>query len=169
MTDMPQVRVAMPDDEDELMELCRELHTENALFPMSERKVRDTLWVAFAKRGGIIGVIGEPGKIQGLIYLLIASQWYTDEWHLEELLNYVRPAYRKSNNAKALISFAQDCAVKLNLPLTIGVISNTRTEAKVELYKRRFGKTAGAFFVFNSPWDATKTIRNETHLNGQQN
>lgn len=151
------------------MELCRELHTENGLFTMSEDKVRSTLHVAFARRGGIIGVIGQPGHIEAMIYLLISSQWYTEQLHLEELLNFCRPQYRKSGNAKALIQFAQKCAVELDLPLTIGVISNTRTEAKVELYKRQLGKPAGAFFVCNTPWDKTKITRNVTQLNGQQN
>ncbi len=168
MIDAPQVRVALPSDEDEVMDLCWALHRENGLFPMSGEKVRDVLRLASGKKGGIVGVIGKPGKIEAAIYLLIATQWYTDEWHLEELFSYCRPEYRKSGNAKALIKFAEQCSIELKLPLTIGVISNIRTKAKIELYKRQLGDPAGAFFVINSRWDETKT-RNVIPHNGQQN
>ena len=32
----------------------------------------------------------------------------------------------------------------------IGVLSNHRTEAKVRLYERQFGKPSGAFFLYNA-------------------
>lgn len=134
------------------MELCRDLHRENGLFPMSDEKVRNTVRLAFAKKGGIVGVIGVPGKIEALIYLLIVQHWSSDEWHLEELFLYCKPEYRKSNNTRALMKFSDTCAKELGLPLTIGVISNKNTEDKVEMYERYFGKKAGAFFVTNSLW-----------------
>src|SRR5262245_41645169 len=129
--DIP-VRLATPADEPAIMEMCRQLHEENGAFPMDDDLVRNQLHLAFAKKGGMLGVIGEPGRLQGMIYLLIAHFWYSREWHLEELFSYCRPEFRKSNNAKNLIKFAKHCADDLQIPLVIGVISNTRTEAKVE-------------------------------------
>jgi hypothetical protein len=37
----------------------------------------------------------------------------------------------------------------MEMPLLIGVLSNHRTEAKVRLYERQFGKPTGAFFLYN--------------------
>lgn len=158
-TDIP-VRLATPGDEPEIMEMCRMLHSENGAFPMDDDLVRSQLQLAFAKKGGMLGVIGEPGHLQGMIYLLIAHFWYSREWHLEELFSWVHPNHRRSNNAKNLIGFAKHCADELKIPLVIGIISNTRTEAKVELYKRQLKKPAGAFFIYGGKWDMQQDSTN---------
>lgn len=145
-----EVDLATPDDEPQLMDMCRELHQENGVFDMSEQCVRDTLRLAFEKKGGTIGVIRGKDKLEAAILMLICRLWYSDEWHIEELFSFCRPEFRKSNNAKALIHFAKKCADELEVPLIIGVMSNTRTEAKVELYKRQLSKPSGAFFFYNT-------------------
>jgi len=155
LTTAPFVRKADIRDEPELMAMCMELHRENGLFPMAEDKVRAYLRRAFSRNGAVIGVIGERGKIEGSIYLLIGGFWYSEEWHLEELFSYVRPQYRKSNNAKELINFAKRCSDDLGIPAVIGIISNDRTKAKVQLYQRQLGTASGAFFVYNAPRTGT--------------
>jgi GNAT superfamily N-acetyltransferase len=150
----PQVRTALSSDEEEVMTMCRMLHDENGVLSFSEDKVRDALRRAFNREGGILGVIGAPGHIEAMICMLIGQLWSSDDWHLEERFNYVRPEYRRSNNAKALMHFAKRCASELGIPLMIGVLSNDRTEQKVRLYEREFGKPSGAFFVHNTKWNA---------------
>lgn len=144
------VRKAGPDDEPELMDLCRALHQENGLFSLDEDKVRAMLRRAFDQQGAIIGAVGAPGRIEGAIYMLISNFWYSNDWHLEELFSFVLPQHRRSSNAKELVSFAKRCSDELGIPLVIGVISNERTAAKVELYKRQLSTPAGAFF-FHRP------------------
>lgn len=156
--DLPFVRKADVRDEPEIMELCLSLHRENALFHISEDKVRAYLRRAFANNGAIIGVIGPIGRIEAAIYLMISDYWYSDQWHLEELFSYVKPEYRRSNNAKALINFAQRCSDELSIPAIIGIISNERTKAKIGLYQRQLGTAIGAFFVYNAP--RTGTVAN---------
>jgi len=104
------VRKAIPSDEPELMDMCRKLHQENGLFSFSECKVQAVLQSAWNGSGGIIGVIGAPGKIEGSICLTINDYFYTDEFNLGELWNFVLPEYRKSTNAKELINFAIRCS-----------------------------------------------------------
>lgn len=152
-TEIIEVDLAGPDDEEEVMEMCWDLNRENGVFVMNEGCVRNTLRLAFEKQGGTIGVIRGNEKIEAMIFMLVARFWYSEEWHIEELFSYCRPEYRKSNNAKALIHFAKKCADELQVPLVIGVMSNTRTEAKVELYRRQLNKPAGAFFFYNTKWD----------------
>ena len=130
------------------MDLCRLLHQENGLFSMDEDRVREILRRGFDKQGGIVGVIGEPTKIEATICLILAQMWYSADWLLEELFSYVHPAHRKSSNAKYLLDYAKRCSDEIHLPLLIGIISNTRTEAKVELYRRKLAKPRGAFFVY---------------------
>jgi N-acetylglutamate synthase-like GNAT family acetyltransferase len=150
---MAKVRKADIRDESELMQLCRELHEENGLFTMNEDLVRANLRHAFMNNGGVIGVIGEPGKMEAAIYIKLGTFWYSDQLHLEELFVFVRPEFRKSSNAKDLITFAKKCSEELNIPLVTGIITNERTEAKVRLYERQFPKKAGAFFLYNSKFN----------------
>lgn len=145
------VRKAGPADKPELMELCRALHAENAMFKMNESKVAGMLDRAFTGSGAIIGALGPTGGIQGAICLLITSFWYSDEWCLEELYSFVLPEHRKSENAKHLITFAKRCSTELGIPLVIGVVSNIRTQAKVGLYRRQLSEPVGAYFAFNLP------------------
>lgn len=156
MTSPSVVRLAKPEDEAAVFELCRILHKENGQFPMDDGLVRDALHKAFNKQGAILGLIGEQDKLEGMIYLSIDRYWYTRHPHLGEVFNFVHPDHRKSDHAKALIEFAKACATPA-APLVIGVISNDRTEAKVRLYERRLGKSAGAFFIY-PPRDHSENV-----------
>ena len=51
----------------------------------------------------IAGVIGPIGKPEAVIAMLIVNFWYSKEYHLEELLNDVKPEFRKSSRAKSLL------------------------------------------------------------------
>jgi hypothetical protein len=150
------VRKAIPSDEPELMEMCRKLHQENGIFSFSERKVRDVLQSAWNGKGGIIGVIGSPGKLESSICLTIGDYFYTDDFHIGELWNFVLPEHRKSPNAKEMIRFALRCSDEIGLPLIIGVLSNERTAAKLRLYHRLLGEPAGGFFVHRPARDGKK-------------
>lgn len=150
--DLPSVRLAMPEDEDEIMEMCRRLHGENGLFSLSEEKVRGCLERYYRRDGVIVGVIGSVGKIEASTCLLFSEMYYTTEWHLAELWNYVQPEFRQSRNAEALIDFGKRSAVKIGVPLITGIITNNRTAEKVRLYRRLLGYPGGAFFVYNATW-----------------
>jgi hypothetical protein len=78
--------------------------------------------------------------------------WYSDHSVLEERAIFVDPDCRsaKGGRARRLCEFSKQTADALELPLIIGVLSNHRTEAKVRLYERQFGKPSGAFFLYNA-------------------
>ena len=147
-----RVHIAERKHEEELMVLCHQLADENGMFTMSETKVRDVLRKAFNRQGGIIGIIGGEGeKIEGMVYLLVDTLWYTDETSLQELFLYVAPEGRRAKTAIELMKFAKWCAEQSGFSLLIGVISNQRTAGKIRLYKKQFPKEeAGNFFVYRS-------------------
>lgn len=147
-----KVRVATSADESEILLLCNCMHAEGGIMPLDLMEVSTMLHKAFDRQGGIIGVIGPPGDIKAMIFLLISRYWYTRQHHLEELFNFVRPDVRKFNYAQRMIDFAKACALEIGLPLTIGVLTNQRMEGKVRLYQRSLGVPAGAWFVFNCTW-----------------
>jgi GNAT superfamily N-acetyltransferase len=144
------VRIVEKKDEEELMALCRQLYAENGLFKINEDKVCAMLHRAFNRQCAVMGVIGDPGKIQAMIFLLLSTFWYSDDPHFEEILAYVVPAYRRSGNAIELMKFAKWCSNETGYPLLIGVISNERTESKVRLYQRQFQKPIGNFFFYRA-------------------
>lgn len=156
MTSPSIVRVATPEDEEGLMNLCRSLHDENGAFQMEDDLVRGKLHQAFRKEGTTLGVIGPANKPEAAICLSISTFWYSREKHIEELFNYVLPEHRKSHHAKALLKFAKKCADDLGIVLSIGVISTTQTGRKLRLYQSIFGYPIGAFFLYNSPWAREK-------------
>lgn len=142
------VRLAVPEDRPALVELTTMLHSENGLFPLSLKK-RDALLDRYYNReGSIIGVIGDVGEPVASIYLSLTQPEYTDQYGLVEVWAHVHPEHRRSPHARHLIEYAQFVSGEMKLPLLIGILSNTRTEAKVRLYERMFQK-AGAYFIWH--------------------
>lgn len=159
MTSPSIVRPAVPADKDEIWRLFRMLHAENALFEISEPKIEyyinrllnpSKIDPSDTGPRGFIGVIGSVGSLEGCIMMTVGSVWYSEEWTLDENLNFVDPEYRSSNHSKALISFAKECAEKIGVRLVIGVLSTVRTAAKVRLYERQL-TPCGAFFMHPAP------------------
>lgn len=148
MTKKPDnVRIAIPSDEEALFHfLTKNLYQENGMFSLSEAKVRQAINNYCNQRDSLIGLIEDETGIVGCVGLYIASFWYTDEYHLDEIFNFVREDRRCSNYAKDLIDFAKWCNENMNLVLMMGILSTVRTEAKVRLYSRRL-QMIGAFFA----------------------
>lgn len=158
VTTNAQVRLAVPSDEPELLHLIQIMHSESGWRPLDIERVRETLALSFERRGGIIAVIGGPGRIRALLGLQIACHWYTRANHLEELFCWVHPEHRQSDYAKILINYGKKCSDEISrdagfkVPLLMGVMTHQRMAAKVRLYRRFFGIPVGAFFVHNADW-----------------
>jgi hypothetical protein len=144
------VRIGQPEDLENIMKLSQMIYEEIGVFNFNENKVKSQIIPALHKHNGIVGVIGERGKLEGFIALRVAENWYSDGNFLEELCVFVHPDYRnaKSSRVQALLKFALKCSDELKMPLIIGILSNQRTNAKVSLYERFFGPPAGAFFMY---------------------
>ena len=150
------VRLATPADEEECIKLLSMLHAEGGLMPLDMPSAQQMFQRAFQRNGAILGVIGETGNIKAMIFLLISRFWYSTQFHLEELFNFVRPDQRKADHAHRMISFAKKCADETKLPLVIGVLTNSRMEGKVRLYRKKLGYPSGAFFVYNAHWQTSE-------------
>lgn len=146
-----KVRVATRDDFLPLLEMFRIVHSENGSFSYDEAKAAEAVWPTLNGSKGIVGVIGDTDNLEGFIFLVISSGWYSNDPVLEERCVFVREEYRhaKDSRAQKLLEFAKKCSADLEMPLMIGIFSNTRTSAKVSLYERHFGQPAGAFFYWN--------------------
>ena len=147
------IRVGTPEDIDAIMEIALSACEENGFVDPTPAKLLGEIWPALNLDKGLLGVIGEPGgKMEGAVLLRIGAMWYSDKEVLEEKAIFIHPDYRsaKGGRARRLCQFSKHVADSLGIPLIIGVLSNNRTEAKVRLYERQFGKPSGAFFLYNA-------------------
>lgn len=173
MSGVPAVIGATIDDLPEFMRLFRIMHGECGMFDLDENCIVETFNRAVKNKEGVIGLIkGERGDIRAMLYLLITRYYYTQQFHLEELFNFVAPEFRKTNYADVLLKYADHCQKMLGIPLVIGVMTNSRMEAKVRKYRRHFGMPAGAFFVHGAPSEFLERTKSldlwRVHTRGRQ-
>lgn len=149
-----KVRLAVPEDIDHIMDLARLVWHENGLAKnLDETAVRNAVIWAVHCGNGVCGVIGQIGKpLEGVVLLQVTKWWYSGEVHLEELCVFTHPDFRsaKGGRAKKLVQFSKYVSDRLGMPLTIGILSNKQTEAKIRLYRRELGEPAGAFFTYGA-------------------
>ena len=147
---LPKVRLAVPGEIEELLAIGRELYEENALQAgdndMDEDAIRQAVEAAILHGNGILAVIGKD-PIEALTLMQFHKYWYKKNFHLQELFVFCRAPYRRSRNTKVLLEFNKAAALKLGIPLLIGAVSNERTEQKLRLYQRVYGKPAGFYFL----------------------
>ncbi len=150
------VRRAIAADAPEIWRLFLMGHRENGIFKLAPDKVDyflnralhpDQIAATDGGPRGQIGVIGSPGKLEAIVFMILGSFWYSHDIHLEELLVYVDPEYRASNHAKACIEWMKSMADDLGVKLLTGIISKDRTASKIKLYDRYLPRI-GAFYLY---------------------
>ena len=154
------VRIGTPDDVHPMMDLAMQACDENGFVNPNPQKLLAEIWPALNLENGIVGIIQDEGAgLEGAILLRVGTMWYSDAQVLEERAIFISPEYRsaKGGRARRLCEFSKRTADGLGIPLIIGVLSNHRTEAKVRLYERQFGKPSGAFFLYNATTGAYRT------------
>lgn len=148
------VVIAGPEYERGVLHLCKLLYEENGVLSVNFDKVREHVRCALFQETspnfpmpGLIGVIGDPELPEAAICLRVGDLWYSDEWSLQDVFNFVHPGFRRTDHARDLIAFAKDCAVRMKLPLFMGVVSTERTEAKCRLFQRLLPKV-GEIYIY---------------------
>jgi hypothetical protein len=152
MSEEIKVRIAVPEDEAELMRLAMAVFHENGLFDADYEKILGMIRPALYLWEGICGVIGPIGALEGGVLLRFSQLWYGNTKYVEEKCLFVDDKYRKERGGRAnkLCEFSKQVSDSLELPLVIGVMSNTRTRAKMRMYERHFGEPAGTFFLYKA-------------------
>jgi hypothetical protein len=148
-----EIRLASTVDMAEVMKLAIAAASENGFLNASAALLAKEIWPALNQDHGLCPVIGPPGgAIEGLALLRIGAMWYSEATVVEEKAIFVYPEFRSARGGRArrLCEFSKHVADSLGVPLLIGILSNTRTEGKVRMYKRIFGEPAGAFFLYGA-------------------
>lgn len=154
------VREGVVEDFNEVMRLSIDATRENAFVEPDIEMLQNHIYAALIKQMGLVGVIGgAPGEpLEAMIIMRLGHPWYSQEHILDEKAIYVAPEFRaaKGGRARKLAEWAKGISEKLGIPLAIGVLSNTRTEAKIRLYERVFGAPAGVYFLYNAKTGLTE-------------
>jgi hypothetical protein len=153
VTEELKIRVGTAEDLDAVMAIAMAACEENGFLNPNPQKLLAEIWPALHQDHGIMGVIGKAGgPIEGVVLLRIGTMWYSDAKVLEEKAIFIHPNYRNAKGGRAarLCEFSKKAADELGIPLIIGVLSNSRTEAKVRMYRRQFGEPSGAFFLYGA-------------------
>jgi hypothetical protein len=153
MTEELGIRVGTPDDVHKMMDLALAACEENGFVDPNPVKLLGEIWSGLNLDNGLLGIIeGDGNEFEGAVLLRIGGMWYSDRQVLEEKAIFINPEFRSAKGARAkrLCQFSKQVADTLDLPLIIGVLSHHRTEAKIRMYERQFGKPSGAFFLYNA-------------------
>jgi hypothetical protein len=153
---VPGVRLATKDDEGEIFALVLLLHKEMGFFSLNPDKLLAGIRWATDRKGGVIFVIEEGGRIAATLGMTIACEWYSDDEYLLERWNFVHPDYRRNHDyARKLLeqgkwSHEWFRAQGKFLPFFCGINTFERLEAKVRLYARHM-PCIGAYFMYGLP------------------
>jgi len=148
-----KVRVATPEDVEQVMNMAAMVCKENGIFEPNMDKIFADIWPSLHQHYGLVGVIGDPNEeLEGFVLLRVGTMWYSDTPILEEKTVFVHPRHRKwsGGRARKLCKFSKQVADELNMPMIIGILSNTRTGGKMRLYESEFGAPAGGFFLYKA-------------------
>lgn len=152
MGDKIAIRIGTAADVDDMMALALSACEENGFVDPNPKKLLADIWSALNLNRGLMGIIGDRGSPEGAVLLRLGEMWYSDIPVVEEKAIFIKDEFRsaKGGRARRLCEFSKQVSDTLGIPLIIGVLSNHRTEGKVRLYERQFGKPSGAFFLYNA-------------------
>ena len=143
------VTCALPPDENEIVSLLREKHSEDGIGPFSEAKTRAVVQQGLARDRAMIGVIRSTA-IEATVGLYVTGSFDSDFEFLSDLWLHVKKDRRRSDHAKELIGFCRWAADSLGRPLIMARFSVPGiTDQLVALYGRRLGKPAGSVFRYD--------------------
>lgn len=165
------VRYAKHGDELAIYDAIVTGHADNGLWPLSPNKILKLIDAALAPpvngNKPTIGIIDGDNGIEAMTCFELDQQWYTDEWYVSEIFNWVHPDHRASKHAQALLDFQKkftdNMSASIGKPMALitGVLTVKRLEAKMHLFQRRYPQI-GALFAYNL--NLPSDVFNQRHI-----
>jgi hypothetical protein len=145
---VPTVRLAMPTDSDEILELLKIRNAEERRGPMDVDKVMDAVTAGICRRGALIGIIRGASRIVASIGLYLDRDWDSAVPLVKSRWDFVHPEHRrKTTHARDLITFAKYAAGEMGCPLEMVQTENPDTAEKVKMVGRQMPLGAKIFIV----------------------
>ncbi len=153
-----RVRLAAPSDEGELVDMIWRMHgdeewglrdAQGAPFPFDGDKARFAVRRATQEGKAWVGIVGEPGHLEGSVYLTTQELSLSRGQILVEAWNWVDPEYRSGDAFAMLTSFSMTMADTMGLSLTLAAMTRERA-AKGRLYERKIGRPTASLYQYHS-------------------
>ena len=142
------VRLAGPDDEAALWDICMAAFADNGFGVLDPASVRATIAKGVRHQGGVVfAVIGDGARIDAVLGLVWTKLWYCADWHWQDLLLFVRPEARESRHAVTLLRFARWWATTTGMHVILGVMSQDDQDRKEKLLSRYARRTSSSFVI----------------------
>jgi hypothetical protein len=148
------VRFAGPEDEDAILARLLEDVAENAshIGEPSADQIMKHIRAGTRRNGGVVGVIdGDDGKPAAVCILIPAQWWWSEDWYLWEIANYVHPDYRQTRHIDDLLNFERWLSDEWSVQyghrvyLLTGVMATKRLRSKVLLFWQRLTEVGRAY------------------------
>lgn len=154
----PSVRIATEADEDEILELFRLDHAENAahVAPFSEQKCRAMIEAATRDNLATIAVVDASDGLAGFTYFQPEQWFFSDQFYVAERMTFVAPGHRASRAGPGLLKYLRfvvdDMARRLGYPvfLIAQVVATQDARRKVAMFGRLLNY-AGGVFIYPDP------------------
>lgn len=137
------VRMAVPQDEDDIFFLLLGMAKENSKHPVCAQKALSTIRDVISKGGA--AVVVEDGEIIGSVGVGPKQTWFSNYIFLGDYWFYVTPDKRASRAAVMLKKTAFEFAEKVGLDLVFAVFSIENAERKSKFFARDMTFLGGAF------------------------
>jgi hypothetical protein len=146
------VRLATLADEPAILSRLLEDVAENASHIAPPSEARIMAYLDTSSRRSIVGVIDGDDGLPAAVCILIGAQWWwSDQWYLMEVCNYVHPSARHSTHIDDLLDFERWLSDQWSeqygyrVYLMTGVMGTRRLRAKIAMYWRRMTEVGRAF------------------------
>lgn len=152
------VRLATKSDELAVYDLAVMDLTENArVAPISRDEVAKVIMRGTRQQGGIVSVIdGQDGKPVALQILIASKWWWSNQWYIQKMVDFVHPDHRGTRHAQHLVQFSKWVTDEWSrefgyqIYLLSGVLSPTHSKRKSRLYARQM-TPVGETFLYPFP------------------
>lgn len=132
------VRIAEPQDESGVLDLCWAAHIEKPERSLSRRKVEAMVRGCLSRADGLVGIIEVGGDVRAMAGLIFSEPWYSEDKEISDWLVFVRQDCRHLCYLSPLLRFMRRCAIKTGLPIVSGFVGDERAAAKAAAYRRHF-------------------------------
>lgn len=145
------VRIATPDDLEEIGKLLWMMTAEIGVGRVNEPKAREA--VSKIVNDGSCILAERKGKIVGVLGLTLTSWWYSSDRFMCDLFFFVHPEHRSDVNADGenaghatkMIAWAKAAANVAKVPLVISVGTDIDPIPKVRFMRKHMEPFGGAF------------------------
>ena len=149
VTQPSPIPLARADDEDQLLDLLRERHSEEGIGRFDAAKARATVRRGINREYSLIGIVRGRYAIEASVGLVVTSWWDSDTDVLSDLWCFTREPYRRSPHGRTLLAFSKWASLQLGTPLLATHITTPETKMRTVALTKEIGTPRAHLYLFD--------------------